>query len=603
MEDTVYVRRLRQRLAALDGLPDDASADSVPLVKRHLDLPGLVQVVSDVLRGTPTAEARELLAGCADVADVAALLADRGAELAVAPADEPIAVVGLACRFPGAESPAALRDLLTSGRDARARIPADRWDVDALYDADRDVPGTLHTRHGYFLDRLDGFDREFFRIAPREALAMDPQQRLMLELAWEALEDAGAARETLRGSRTAVCFNVIWNEYATLQGRLGFERISPYSATGSHHAIVANRVSYALGLRGPSLAVDTSCSGALVSVHLACASLRSREATMALAGGVNLNVGPDGYLMMAKFGGLAPDGRCKTFSAAADGYGRGEGGGVVVLKRLSAALADGDRVYCVLRGSAVNNDGTSEGLAAPSEAAQRALLEDVYLEAGVDPAQVAYVEAHGTGTPLGDRVETAALGAVLGRARGRSAPLRVGSVKTNIGHLEGAAGVAGLIKVALSLRGRRLFASLNAEPLNPEIDFDALGLRVQTAGEEWERADAPLLAGINAFGFGGTNCHVIASEAPAAGSAWPCCRPRARSRARGCSPPWTRRRAGSRTRRSSPRPRTAGAWPSSSLVRGPSGSGWGATCWSGTPASAPASSAPRRRSRRRRAST
>nr|VFK53379.1 MAG: amino acid adenylation domain-containing protein [Candidatus Kentron sp. TUN]VFK55221.1 MAG: amino acid adenylation domain-containing protein [Candidatus Kentron sp. TUN] len=510
-----YVRRLLNRVAAYRGISEDALDLQEPLMRKGLGRQQIIHIVSDVLKGALRPETKEALSGCVTLADISALLEERGSDLVLALADnDPIAIVGMACRFPAGPNPSAFWDMLISGRDARGPVPPGRWDIDAFYDPDPDTPGTVHTRYGYFLDRVDGFEPEFFRISPREAMDMDPQQRIMLELSWEALEDAGLALETLRGSRTSVHFSVLWNDYATLHNRVGFQRISSYSATGSDYAIIANRVSYALGLRGPSMAIGTACSGALVAIHLACVGLRSGQATLALAGGVNLNFAPDSHLMMAKFGGLAPDGRCKTFSAHADGYGRGEGGGVVVLKRLSAALADEDRVYCVIRGGAVNNDGYSEGMAAPSIPSQQTLIEDACLDAGLDPATVAYVEAHGTGTPLGDRVETQALGAILGRAEGRKVPVRIGSVKTNIGHLEAAAGVAGLIKTALALHHGHLPASLHAEPANPEIDFHGLGLRVQAGPESWPRSETPRIAGVNSFGFGGTNCHVVLSEAP-----------------------------------------------------------------------------------------
>jgi len=310
---------------------------------------------------------------------------------------------------------------------------------------------------------------------------MDPQQRLMLELAWEALEEAGAAGDGLRGSRTGVFFGAIWNDYATLGHRRGLHAIAHHSATGSHNSLIANRVSYALGLEGPSMTVDSSCSSALVAVHLACASLRSGEASVALAGGVNLILAPDSHLTMAKFGGLSPGGRCKAFDARADGYGRGEGGGVVVLKPLSAALAAGDRIRCLVLASAVNNAGRSEGLTVPSPRAQQALPREVYRRAGVAPDRVHYVEAHGTGTRLGDPIEAGALGAVLGAGRPADRPLRIGSVKTNVGHLEGAAGIAGLLKVVLAIEHRELPASLHCDTPSPAIPFAELGLQVQRA--------------------------------------------------------------------------------------------------------------------------
>ncbi|XXX73809.1 acyltransferase domain-containing protein [Sorangium sp. So ce134] len=431
------------------------------------------------------------------------------AAIAAAAEAEPIAIVGLACRFPRAPSPSAYWRLLREGVDAIAEAPRSRWDPDALFDADLSAPGKMNTRAGGFLDHIDQFDPQFFGISPREAVHMDPQQRLMLELSWEALEDAGIVAGELKGSPTGVFFGVAWMDYGMLVHRGGPEALTQHSTTGFHHSIVANRVSYALGLEGPSLSVDTACSASLVAVHLACESLRRGESTLALAGGVNLNLIPESAIGVSKFGALSPGGRCFTFDARASGYVRGEGGGVVALKPLGRALRDGDPIYGVIRGSAVNNDGASNGLTAPNPAAQEALLRAAYARAGVDPAAVHYVEAHGTGTLLGDPIEAKALGAVLGAGRPAERPLLLGSVKTNIGHLEAAAGVAGLIKAALCLKHRELPPSLHFETPNPHIPFADLGLAVQRALGAWPEPDKPAVAGVSAFGFGGTNCHVV----------------------------------------------------------------------------------------------
>ncbi|MCY1077694.1 type I polyketide synthase [Archangium lansingense] len=430
-------------------------------------------------------------------------------------ADEPIAIVGLACRYPKAPDPSAFWRLLAGGSDAITEVPPERWDAERLYDRDLSAAGKANTRWGGFLERVDGFDPLFFGISPKEALHMDPQQRLMLELTWEALEDAGIAAERLQGSPTAVCFGVIWTDYETLLQRFGLRRISPHTATGFHHSIIANRVSYVLGLRGPSLAIDTACSSSLAAVHLACESLRRGESTLALAGGVNLNIAPDSTVGMSKVGALSPDGHCFTFDARANGYVRGEGAGVVVLKPLSLAIADGDPIYCVIRGSVINNNGGSNGLTAPNPKAQEEMLRLAYARAGIEPSEVQYVEAHGTGTQLGDPMEARALGEVLGAGRPADRPLHIGSCKTNIGHLEAAAGIAGLIKVALSIKHRALPPSLHFEIPNPHIPFAELRLEVQRALGPWPEPERKLVAGVSSFGFGGTNCHVVVEESDA----------------------------------------------------------------------------------------
>ncbi|WP_420543184.1 type I polyketide synthase [Streptomyces katrae] len=430
------------------------------------------------------------------------------------PADSRIAVIGLSCRLPQAPDPEALWRLLGDGTDAVTPVPADRLDPAVFYDPDPAAPGRTNSRWGGHLDRVDAFDPAFFGISPREAAAMDPQQRLVLELAWEALEHAGIVPSALRGEHAGVFVGAMWDDYATLSHRLGPESIGRHTITGLHRSVLANRLSYLLGLRGPSLTVDTGQSSSLVAVHLACESLRTGESSVALVGGVNLALAPESTVTAAKFGGLSPDGRCFTFDARANGFVRGEGGGVVVLKPLARALADGDRVLGVIAGSAVNNDGGGEGLTAPSREGQEDVLRRAYERAGVDPLAVQYVELHGTGTAVGDPVEAAALGAVLGAGRPAGRPLLVGSVKTNIGHLEGAAGIAGLIKTLLSLGRRTLPPSLHFETPNPDIPLEELRLEVVTGLRPWALPDRPLVAGVSSFGMGGTNCHVVLEEAP-----------------------------------------------------------------------------------------
>jgi phthiocerol/phenolphthiocerol synthesis type-I polyketide synthase D len=419
---------------------------------------------------------------------------------------EPIAVVGLGCRLPGGvRGPAGFWRLLVNGGEAISEVAADRW-------AEYPEAGST-TRWGGFLDDVAGFDAEFFGIAPREAARMDPQQRMVLEVAWEALEHAGIAPRTLRGSRTGVFVGISGTEYGA-QSLADLGGVDAWVGTGAALAIAANRLSYALDLRGPSMAVDTACSSSLTSVHLAVQSLRSGESEVALAAGANLLLGPGVTANFDEMGISSADGKCKPFSAGADGIVRAEGAGVVVLKRLSAAQADGDRVLAVIRGSATNSDGRSNGLTAPNPEAQQALLATAYRSAGVDPSTVDYVEAHGTGTPLGDPIEANALGEVLGAGRMPGNPLLLGSVKSNLGHLEAAAGIVGLIKVVLSLDHGRIPASLNYTGPSPHIAFDELRLSVVDSPRSWPEVGRPSIAGVSGFGFGGTNAHVVLEQAP-----------------------------------------------------------------------------------------
>ena len=426
---------------------------------------------------------------------------------------EAIAIIGIGCRFPGAKDALAFWNLLRNGVDAIREVPAERFNPHDLVDPDPAAPGKMVTRWGGFIEQVDQFDAHFFGISPREAARMDPQQRLLLEVAWEALEDAGQVRETLAGTATGVFIGISNNDYGRIQFA-DLDRIDAYAGTGNALSIAANRISYVFDFRGPSIALDTACSSSLVAVHQACCSLRSGESTLALAGGVNLILSPAITINFSKAGAMAPDGRCKTFDSRANGYVRSEGAGIVILKPLTQALADRDPIYAVIRGSAVNQDGRSNGLMAPNPRAQEAVLREAYRRAEVSPGDVQYVEAHGTGTLLGDPIEAKALGAVLAQDRPPERRCLVGSVKTNIGHLEAAAGIAGLIKVALALKHREIPPSLNFEQPNPHIPFDQLGLRVQTTLEPWPAEPAaPALAGVSSFGFGGTNAHVVLQEA------------------------------------------------------------------------------------------
>ncbi|WP_020672196.1 type I polyketide synthase [Amycolatopsis nigrescens] len=427
---------------------------------------------------------------------------------------EPVAVVGIGCRLPGeVDSPSAFWRLLADGDDGIGTVPDGRWESFAPA---ADLAGL--PVHGGFLADATGFDAEFFGITPREAAAMDPQQRMLLEVSWAALEHAGIPPGSLRGTRTGVFVGLSATEYGYLT-MTDLSSIDAWSGTGAAASVIANRLSYLLDLRGPSLAVDTACSSSLVAVHQAVQSLQRGESSTALVAGVNLLLSPGITTNFHRAGVLAADGRCKAFDAAADGIVRGEGCGVVVLKTLKQARRSGDRVLAVIRGSAVNSDGRSNGLMAPNPEAQAMLLRDAYSVAGVDPSAVDYVEAHGTGTLLGDPIEAGALGEVLGASRDNGRPLLIGSVKSNLGHLEGAAGIAGLIKVVLSLVHRRLPPSLHFTSPNPHIDFDALALRVVAEGTGWPRYSGMAVAGVSAFGFGGTNAHVVLEEWPAAAPA------------------------------------------------------------------------------------
>jgi acyl transferase domain-containing protein/acyl carrier protein len=428
---------------------------------------------------------------------------------------EPIAVVGMGCRFPGADNPSAFWELLRRGEDLIREVPPDRWNVDAFYDPDPDVRGRMATRWGGFIDRVREFDPEFFGIAPREAHSMDPQQRLLLEVVWEALEDAGLPPDSLRGSRTGVFVGLCNGDYFQICTEHGFGALDTYFATGTAHSVASGRLSYVLGLEGPAITLDTACSSSLIAVHLAVRSIRNGESRMAIAAGVNLVMWPGGAITMSAGRMLAPDGRCKTFDATGDGFVRGEGCGVIILKRLSDAIADGDRVLAVIRGSAANQDGRSNGLTAPNGRAQTALVTDALADADVQPAAISYVETHGTGTPLGDPIELHALGAALTPGRAPGDDVVVGSVKTNIGHLEGAAGMAGVIKTILMLRAKEIPPSIHFTEPNPYIDWASIPVRVATSLAPWQPTSGRRIAGVSSFGLSGSNAHIIVEEAPA----------------------------------------------------------------------------------------
>jgi acyl transferase domain-containing protein/acyl carrier protein len=427
---------------------------------------------------------------------------------------EQVAIIGLGLRFPGAKDPESFWRLLHQGVDAITDIPPERWDLDELYDPKPSTPGKMITRHGGFLDRVDLFDPSFFGISPREAASIDPQQRLILEVAWEALENAGISPDTLSGSQTGVFIGIGNHDYSRLQSQ-DLTRLNAYDGPGASLSITANRLSYTLNLRGPSLAVETSCSSSLVAVHLACQSLETRESNLCLVGGVSVILSPESNIIFSHAQMMAADGRCKTFDASADGYVRGEGCGTIVLKRLAEAIRDEDNILAVIKGSAVNQDGLSNGLTAPNGLAQQAVIRKALDNAGVAPARISYVEAHGTGTSLGDPIEIKSLQAVLIEGRQPTQTCHIGSVKTNIGHLEPASGMAGLIKTILSLQHRQIPPHLHLDRLNPYIKIENTPFAIPTTLQKWEVDDETRLAGVSAFGFGGTNAHVILEEAPA----------------------------------------------------------------------------------------
>ncbi|HQR84093.1 MAG TPA: type I polyketide synthase [Polynucleobacter sp.] len=430
--------------------------------------------------------------------------------------NEPIAIIGMGCRFPGgANNPDALWDLLAKGTDAITEVPSTRWDIHQLYDADLNAPGKMNTRFGGFVNNVTDFDPEFFGISPREAASMDPQQRLLLEVCWEALENADINPQILYGVSAGVFIGIIAYDYG--QRILGINRINEidaYAGTGSSLGVAAGRLSYTLGLTGPSLSVDTACSSSLVTVHLACESLKRKECNLAIAGGVNLMLEPGLSVNFSKAHMLAPDGKCKTFDSSADGYVRGEGCGVVVLKRLSDALAANDPILALIKGSAVNQDGASGGLTIPSGPSQASVIRQALKNAGCEPSAVDYIEAHGTGTSLGDPIELGSLDQVFSHGRKSDHPLLVGSIKTNVGHLEAAAGIAGIMKLVLSLKHEQIPPHLNCTNPTNRFPWSEKPIQIAQHLSKWERSDKARIAGISSFGFSGTNAHILIEEAP-----------------------------------------------------------------------------------------
>ena len=439
-------------------------------------------------------------------------------------ARQPIAIIGMGCRFPGqSDDLDSFWDLLTSGRDAIREVPAERWNIDDFYDPDPATPGKMVSRYGGFLDQVDLFDAAFFGIAPREAAMMDPQQRLLLEVTWQALEDAAIAPRILTQSRTGIYIGMASGDYAQLQLQAGqlagsADLLDVHYASGNAHSIASGRLAYLLGLKGPCLSVDTACSSSLVAVHLACQALRSGDCSMAIAGGVNVILAAETTVALSQAHMLAPDGRCKVFDERADGFTRAEGCGIVILKPLAQALQDGDRIHAVLRGTAVNQDGASSSLTAPHGPSQEELMHRALQDAGIPPARVGYLETHGTGTSLGDPIELRALGSVYGAARQVDDPIYVGSLKTNVGHMEAAAGVGGLIKLVLSLKHGQIPAHLQFETPTTHVPWQALKLAVPIQATPWQINHAPSgealprIGGVSSFGFSGTNAHLLVEE-------------------------------------------------------------------------------------------
>jgi acyl transferase domain-containing protein len=427
----------------------------------------------------------------------------------------PVAIVGIGCRFPGrANSPSAFWKLLKNKICAICEVPSDRWNAERFYSPHPDAPMKAISKWGGFTREMWDFDAEFFGISPREAEAMDPQQRIFLLVTWEAFEDAGIAPDRLAGSNTGVFVGISTTDYQGFQGKVGLDTDLSHSCTGAAPSIVSNRVSNRLNFQGPSMSIDTACSSSLVAAELACRNLWSRDCDVAVAGGVNALLLPQVYVNFSKARMLSPTGRVLTFDARADGFVRAEGAGAVILKRLDDAIAHGDRIYAVITATAVNQDGYTSTLTLPSAEAQAKMLRQVCRDAGIAPEDVGYVEAHGTGTPVGDPIEASAIGSVFALGRDRSNRLLVGSVKTNVGHLESGAGVCGLIKTALSVYHGEIPANPNFETVNPNIPLDKLNIDIVREHSVWH-AKGRRRAVVNSFGFGGTNASAVVEQAPA----------------------------------------------------------------------------------------
>ncbi len=521
---------LRERLAALAGIAANELDDHAPLAMYGVDSIAAAQLTSELEqflgRELPSTLSYEnpsitelvrALEGDCKLPPTrlprANTLQSQAAARAPQPADDPLAIVGMACRFPGAANLKAFWEVLRYGVDTITEVPEGRWDIDALYDPDPSKPGKMSSRWGGFVEGIDQFDPAFFGISRHEAARIDPQQRLFLEVAWEALEDAGVVPSDLAGTETGVFVGAASSDYALLY-RGAMQLVDADYGPGNAPSVIANRLSYFLNLNGPSLTFDTACSSSLVALQAACRSLRLGETTTCIVGGVNAVLSPEATIFFSKARALARDGRCKTFDARADGFVRSEGCGAILLKPLSRALADGDRVYAVVAGSAVNHDGASNGLLAPSGAAQQRLISRALADAKLCVDDLDYIEAHGVGAKLADLVEARAIGALM-QARTVNAPCLVGSVKTNLGHLEAASGMAGVIKTALALRHEEIPPHLHLQNVDPELDTPALRLSIPTVPTAWARSQRPRFAGVSAFGLGGCNAHVVLGEAPA----------------------------------------------------------------------------------------
>ena len=428
---------------------------------------------------------------------------------------EPIAIIGVGCRFPGgANDPKSFWQRLEQGYSAVAEVPSDRWDLNEYYSEDEDIPGKMYTKYGAFIDNLDMFEPEFFSLTPREAERMDPQQRLFLEVAWEAIESAGLRVEDLFESKTGVYLGISSHDFVTQYLSNGMRGIDGYYGTGTQFSLAVGRLSYWLGLQGPSMVIDTACSSSLVALHQACQSLRSLETNIAIAGGVHLMITPELTIYCSKAKMISRDGKCKTFDEKADGYGRGEGCGTVILKRLSDAERDNDNILAIIRGSLVNQDGKSAGITAPNRISQEKLIKETLSRYSIHPGHVSYIECHGTGTILGDPIELTALQNVFEEFHNTNNPLYLGSVKANISHLEAAAGIAGMVKLVLALKNKKIPPHINFSQLNPHVSFCQDTFVINKELADWIPQNGRRIAGISSFGFSGTNAFALVEEAP-----------------------------------------------------------------------------------------